>query len=139
MLTNREVLEGYRSAGLEMKALQEHIRLLGELSGVQLMAVAEPCRAEAREARLTEVEALQRELDAKWAELSGLQRRFEGLMARLPAMDRALMRSYYVLGLSDEKTAESMNMSRSSVITRRHRCLTRIEALPETEGRCPNA
>ncbi|MBR6029729.1 MAG: hypothetical protein IKP40_11665 [Clostridia bacterium] len=133
-MTDREVLENYRYTGAEMELLRTHMDRLTDLSGVQCRP--KTALTDDRAERLKALEACQAELDAKWQALLALQQRFEGILARIPnPVDRVLMRSYYGLGLSDEKTAESMNLSRTCVITRRHGCMDRITASERTRER----
>jgi len=135
-MTDREVLEGYRHIGAEMRLLQKHIELLCELSGVQDRRAGGLGLADGAAERLREVERCRAELDRKWKRLCGLQARFEGIMARITdPQERLVMRAYYGLGLSDEKAAESMCLSRTSVINRRHVCVRRLEAAEETRRR----
>ena len=138
-MTNRELLETYRNAGMEMRALEEVIHQLTALEGVHQLPVSRACREHEHRLRMETVDGLEKELRAKWQELAGLQQRFEQLLTRFQATeDRVLLRSYYVLGLSDEKTAEVMNLSRSSVIRRRHHCLQRLDP-PGARAELPRA
>lgn len=121
-MTDMEVLEGYRAASSETRALEEYIESLCSLSGTLRDSRAD-CLAEAERCR--------RELESRRLFLTRLRRRLEAILAKIPDLTaRVVMRSYYALGLSDEKTGEAMNLSRTAVNKRRRLW---IEKLNEAE------
>ena len=138
-MRDSEVLKNYRVAVLEIGLLERQIERLGGVGGPDGYGQYSLDRV-AKGTNHREAAAMQRYdgltgiLERKRDALRQMTQRFEALLDMpMPIRLRAIIRSYYALGMTDEAIADALNMSARRVNSLRNEY---IKGLDQAEKAC---
>jgi len=123
-MTRRELLENYRDIVIEIETLERQSKFLNQFIGgprpvhaIQLTGMPRGTNdPEAAILQRADTDEVLEKIEAKCQELRGMVDQFEAIMDRIDDRRlRIIVRNYYALGLTDEKIAEQLELSRQHV------------------------
>ena len=123
-MTKRELLENYRDIVIEIETLERQSKFLNQFIGGPRPVRSPQLTGMPRGTNDPEAAILQREdtdevlekIETKCAELREMVDSFEMIMDKIEDRRlRIIIRNYYALGLTDERIAEQLELSRQHV------------------------
>ena len=123
-MTKRELLENYRDIVIEIETLERQSKFLNQFIGGPRPVRSPHLTGMPRGTNDPEAAILQREdtdevlekIETKCAELREMVDSFEMIMDKIEDRRlRIIIRNYYALGLTDERIAEQLELSRQHV------------------------
>ena len=123
-MTKRELLENYRDIVIEIETLERQSKFLNQFIGgprpvhaVQLTGMPRGTNdPEAALLQRTDTDEVLDKIEAKCAELREMVDQFEHIMDAIDDRRlRIIIRDYYALGWSEERTGEHVGLSRQHV------------------------